>query len=349
MRPAAQVFFPLDDQLEVWDKHWSERVAKYAVWLSGLMEFEEAERVLNQIGQIPISDTSVWRRTERWGQRFQAEEAAQRAVATASPARGVPVPGEVRDLPERGVAMDGAKVHIRAEGWKELKVGCVFDIAMRPTVDQATGETLDLAHAVHNSYVAHLGGPEVFGERVWAEARGRQWTRARDSIALGDGAPWIWNLVQTHFFDSQQAVDWYHATEHLANAANLLKGEGTPAAQHWRKAQATLLFEGHAEQIAARLREAADAHPAVAEGLRREAGYFQDNQPRMQYQELREEGFPIGSGMVESGCKRFRARFNGSGMRWSRPGIQRLIPVRAAIMSRHFDPMWQTVYKSPRK
>ena len=173
----------------MWDKHWSEQVAKYAVWLSGLMEFEEAKRVLNRIGQIPISDTSVWRRAKKWGQRFQAEEAVQRALATASPARGEPVRGEPRDQPEMGVAMDGAQVHIRGEGWKELKVGCVFDIAVCPTVDKPTGETLDLAHAVRNSYVAHLGGPERFGELVWAEARQRGWTRARDSIAVGDGAP----------------------------------------------------------------------------------------------------------------------------------------------------------------
>jgi hypothetical protein len=79
------------------------------------------------------------------------------------------------------------------------------------------------------------------------------------------------------------------------------------------------------------LRAAARTKPAVAAELRREAGYFLDNQRRMQYQELREDGFPIGSGMVESGCKRFRARFNEAGMRWSRPGIKRLLPVRAAI------------------
>ena len=31
--------------------------------------------------------------------------------------------------------------------------------------------------------------------------------------------------------------------------------------------------------------------------------------------ELREEGYVIGSGMVESGVKRFKARFCGPGMR----------------------------------
>ena len=68
----------------------------------------------------------------------------------------------------------------------------------------------------------------------------------------------------------------------------------------------------------------------------------------MQYLEFREEGYPIGSGMVESGAKQFKARFTGPGMRWSRQGIERLIPVRSAIMSNQFDALWSHVYhKSP--
>jgi len=51
--------------------------------------------------------------------------------------------------------------------------------------------------------------------------------------------------------------------------------------------------------------------------------------------------------MVESGCKRFRKRFTGSGMRWSRHGIECLIPIRAAIMGRRFDEVWRLAYSSP--
>ena len=322
-------------------------MAKHAVWLSGLMEFEVAEETLARIGQIVMSDTSVWRRAKRWGEQFQAREAAQQATANALPSPSEIVAGEKRQAKDLGVAMDGAMVHILEEGWKELKVGCVFEIEVRPTREKATGDLVDLAHAVRNSYVAHLGGAEVFGKLVWAEARRRDWTQARDTIALGDGAPWVWNLTKEHFYDSRQGVDWYHATQHLANAANLLKGEGTAAAQHWLKEQKTPLFEGQAGQIAAQLRQAAQRKPRVADDLRREAGYFHDNQRRMQYQELREDGFPIGSGMVESGCKRFRARFHGAGMRWSRPGLERLLPVRAAIMSHRFDPLWRAIYQPP--
>ena len=223
-------------------------MAKHAVWLSGLMEFELAEETLARIGQMVMSDTSVWRRAKRWGEQFQAREAAQQATANALPSPSEIVAGEKRQAKDLGVAMDGAMVHILEEGWKELKVGCVFEIAVRPTREQVTGDWLDLAHAVHNSYVAHLGGAEVFGKLVWAEARRRDWTQARDTIALGDGAPWVWNLAKEHFYDSRQGVDWYHATQHLANAANLLQGEGTAAAQHWLKEHKTPLFEGRAEQ-----------------------------------------------------------------------------------------------------
>jgi len=43
----------------------------------------------------------------------------------------------------------------------------------------------------------------------------------------------------------------------------------------------------------------------------------------------------------------YKARFCGSGMRWSRPGAERLCPVRSAILSNRFDRMWNLAYNSP--
>jgi hypothetical protein len=346
--PAEQVFFPLDEQLRVVGTHWSEQVAKLAVWLGGLMPYEQAAEVLEKVGWIAMSGSSVWRRVEGWGKRFEAIEAGQRAKAMALPRRAEIVPGEAAEADKRmGVAMDGAMVHIRGEGWKELKTGCVFAVEVRPTLDKHTREMVEMAHAVRNSYVAHLGGPEILGELVWSEAWRRGWSRARDTQVVGDAAVWVWNQTEKHFYDSRQAVDWYHATEHLALAANLLKGEGTSAAHKWFKQRETSLYQGHAEQIGSELLQAATTHPSARDDLRREGNYFRNNQHRMQYLELREEGFVIGSGMVESGCKQFRARFCGAGMRWSRPGIERLIPIRAAIMSRRFDAHWHIAHSLP--
>ena len=243
--------------------------------------------------------------------------------------------------------MDGTMIHIREEGWKELKVGSVFDVEVRPTLDPQTGDMVELAHTVNNSYVAHLGGPRIFGQMVWAEAQRRGWEQAPESEVLGDGATWIWNLAAEHFYDSYQIVDWYHATEHLAAGARLLKGEGTPAAKRWFNAHETILFQGHAGWIAQVLTTAAQSQPAVAEELEKEAGYFRNNKRRMNYLEMRQEGWAIGSGMVESAAKQFKARFTGPGMRWSRDGAERLLPVRAAIMSGRFEKLWQKAYSLP--
>jgi len=42
-----------------------------------------------------------------------------------------------------GVSIDGGMVHIRDEGWKELKVGCMFEIEVRPTWDKKTKERVN--------------------------------------------------------------------------------------------------------------------------------------------------------------------------------------------------------------
>jgi hypothetical protein len=341
------VFSPLDRQLALTAARWSEQVAKLAVWLSGLVTFEQAAEILRRIGQVSISESSVWRQAQEWGEEFAAIEAAERVLANALPGRRDMLRRENQSQGRMGAAMDGSMIHIRDEGWKELKIGCVFEVERRPARDAETGDWEDLAHAVNNSYRAHLGGPELFGQLVWAEARRRNWERAIDTQVVGDGAAWIWNLTNDHFYDSHQVVDWFHATEHLAEAARLLKGEGTLAAKQWYNARKTTLFQGHAARIAQELSAAAEQLPNVAAELQTQAGYFRNHQRRMNYQELREEGWLIGSGMVESGAKQFKARFTGPGMRWSRSGAQKLLPVRAAIMSRRFDSFWLRAYNSP--
>ena len=153
--------------------------------------------------------------------------------------------------------------------------------------------------------------------------------------------------MSEHFNTSRQVVDWYHATEHLYTVAHLVHGEGTVEATRWVKAMEQPLYQGQTWQVTSAIKDLAQEHASLAEKLQTEAGYFENNQRRMQYLELREDGFPIGSGMVESGCKQFRARFAGAGMRWSRPGAENLIPIRAALLSDRFDEIWHDVYKSP--
>ena len=82
MNNAGSVFFPLDQQLELWDKHWSAGLAKEAVWLSGALDsFELAEEAFARLGHVKMSDSTIWRRAKKWGQQFQALEKQQQVAA----------------------------------------------------------------------------------------------------------------------------------------------------------------------------------------------------------------------------------------------------------------------------
>ena len=109
-----------------------------------------------------------------------------------------------------------------------------------------------------------------------------------------------------------------------------------------------MLFQGQAESIVDSVIDKMDAKTDLdTDQLAANNTYFRNNHKRMQYMEFREDGFLIGSGVVESGVKQFKARFTGSGMRWNRDGLQRLIPIRAAVLSQSFDVLWHSVFTPP--
>jgi hypothetical protein len=60
----------------------------------------------------------------------------------------------------------------------------------------------------------------------------------------------------------------------------------------------------------------------------------------MQYAEFREQGYPIGSGTVESAVKQFKARLTGPGMRWNRPNAETMFVIRGAVLAADFDDLW---------
>ena len=341
--------FPLDRQLDVKERNWSESIIREAAWLSGISgSYEQVEEVLIRIGKINMDDSTLWRHVQKRGEILREAEEKRKEKAMALPQIGErprqPSPGADR----MGVGIDGAMVNIRDEGWKEFKVGAVYEIAERPVRDPITGEWTNIAGAVNNSYVAHLGDAQGFGPLIWSAAQSRGWEDARDTQTIGDGAHWIWNLADEYFPLSIRTVDWYHGSEYLHDAARFLFPASASATTRWFNRAETMLFQRQARSIADAISDKVDAKPSLAtDELSAAVTYFHNNHQRMQYMEFREDGFPIGSGMVESAAKQFKARFTGPGMRWSRPGLQRLIPIRAAALSHAFDDLWNSVFSSP--
>lgn len=348
MRTARGGFFPLDEDLGLASGAWSSEVTRLAVWLAGQVSFEQASQILSQVGQMGISASSIWRRVKQWGEQLLEYEERACAQANAVAERDVPQRGEARHDQRMGVSVDGWMVHIRGEGWKEVKTGAVFCVEQEKVTHKQTGEEVERAVAQQCTYIAHLGGPEEFGARLWTEASQRKVPGAYEKVWVSDGAAWIWGLCQDYFPEAEQMVDWYHALAHLHTAASLLHGEGTDTARRWVEGMKTTLFQGHAARIADLLHKLASQFRAERDDrLKTEATFFRNNQRRMRYLEYREDGWPIGSGTIESGCKQFQTRLKGPGMRWSRPGAQRMLALRSVILSLRFDQFWAALQNSP--
>lgn len=294
------------------------------------MTYEQASEVVERIGNLPTPSSSIWRLSQRYGQRMQEQVEHQSGLVSVE---RVVLPACKQDHDQRkGISMDGGMVHIREEGWKELKVGMVFDIEMRLEFDQRAKEWAEIAHGVNMDYTAVLGKPDEFASALWAVAVNHNVPEAAESSVTADGAAWIWNLSTDLFPDSEQIIDWYHACQHLAAAAHALHPDDENAADRWYNKRKDDLFQGDIHCI---------TRPLDGAQLSDHSNYFHNHQRRMQYHKFRDEGYPIGSGTAESGIKQFKHRLSGPGMRWSREGAERMIILRSSVLSKTFDELWQ--------
>jgi hypothetical protein len=139
-----------------------------------------------------------------------------------------------------------------------------------------------------------------------------------------------------------QIVDFYHALEHAGQVLVALLGskdhpDYQPRLRRWAK---QLLKDQVEKLIAQARRECADQ--ARAEAVEKELGYFVNNVERMQYGTFRRQGFFIGSGVVEAGCKTvIGARCKQSGMFWGEPGAENILALRCIHASRRLDDFWK--------
>lgn len=302
------------------------------VWLSGLLPYNQCEQVMERIGERYVSDSSIWRQTQRYGERMEAEVEHQRQQVSVE---RIQFPDARHDHDQRkALSMDGGMVNIRHEGWRELKVGAVFDVEKRLERNPQTQELDEMAHGVNVNYTAVVGSKDAFKPALWALAVQHNLPTARNRSVVADGALWIWDVAEDVCPDGTQVVDWFHAVEHLSEVAHALYPDDkhTHNRIRWLKTHKDHLYMGRIHEIIAALhrRERADL-----------ARYFERHQRRMHYLEFRENVLPIGSGTVESGVKQYKQRLCATGMRWNYDCAQRMLVIRSASLSVTFDELWQ--------
>ncbi len=140
-------------------------------------------------------------------------------------------------------------------------------------------------------------------------------------------------------------VDFYHATEYLAQLAQVLFDDPR-ASQAWQRRMRRCLK--HEPNAIFRIQHSAAKHHSELrltekeeETYRKAYQYFNNQKEHMDYQTYRRLGLPIGSGITEAACKTvFTQRFKESGMSWGIEGGGVILTLRLATMSQ----VWETVY-----
>lgn len=291
-------------------------------WLSGLVPFTQVQQILCDVGQLHLGRTSIWEQVQSHGERLQTYVEGEQSSMSVERTRWDSQQYEPKMT--RCISMDGGMVCLREEGWKEMKVGLVSDFEMQWEKDEAGVKLKNM------DYCALIGTVKTFDKALWALAVKHHVPYAGQLVVVADGAQWIWRLVADLFPVCTQIVDYYHAKQQLAKAIHAIYPEDEAQAHTCLKQMSDTLFRSEIFKIIAELN--AHGHPAT---------YFVKQQRRMQYQQFRADGFPIGSGGIESAIKQFKQRLTGPGMRWSRQGASRMITIRSAILSGSFPDLWR--------
>ncbi len=242
---------------------------------------------------------------------------------------GVPVI-KVETVNRRGKAGEQAKT-------REAKLGCIFtqtgvDKDGRPQRDEES-----------TTYVGAIETAEEFGKRIYGEAKRRGIESAKEVCVIGDGAPWIWNIADEHFYGAIQIVDLYHAREHYWNIAKVFFASKGKKLKDWTEIRRKELDSGNVEAVIKAIKKLKPSTEYEKELCEKESGYFEKNKERMRYDDFRRRSFFVGSGVLEAGCRTvIGQRLKQSGMHWSVKGANSIIALRCCFLSNRWEDFWES-------
>jgi Uncharacterised protein family (UPF0236) len=302
--------------------------------------YQKAENHLRETGGIDVSARQIQRLVQPVG--AAAQNWQQREAQKPEPgSQAVPImylSGDASGVPMRKEELEGRRGK-QPDGSAKTRMaylGCVF------TQHKRDEEGHPIRDHESTTYVSSFGSIDEFGPLLRQEAIRRGLPLAMQVILLIDGAAALANMGRDCFGAAIQIVDFYHALEHAGKVLLALLGSKEhPDYKRRLRLWAKQLLKDQVEKLIAQMRLECAGKPQ-AEAVEKQLGYFVNNVARMQYGSFRRQGFFIGSGVVEAGCKTIiGSRCKQSGMFWGEPGAENILALRCIHASRRLDQFWK--------
>jgi hypothetical protein len=348
---------PLDKELGLASNQKSDTgLQQVACLLAIFVPYETAAMLLKQLTGADVCGQAIWEWVQSVGQEMMKSLAAELEALVAG------------ELPETEaisaeiaaqtllIGADGVMVPFRpqaktAEGrtkWREVKVAILARLGQ---VRTRAGKLMPRLH--RHRVVAVLGNIDDLSERMWLEGLKQGLKQAPQVVWLSDGARGFWRLFDERFQPYALGVlDFYHAVQNMWAGVKVWLDGRTTRCQDWFTEARHRLRHGQADDVLDDIKAAA-ALPGLPksaqQSLTKLYHYLDKHRDHIQYDKLKEMGFPIGSGLVESTCKwLIQQRFKGVGMRWSEDGFNHLLHLRLAWVNGLFDSFFPASTPSPK-
>ena len=331
-KTCGQGSFPWDETLRTNEQRLTP-AAREVTCLTGIHESfgKAADRMLGKLTGLRLSESTVERTTETAGATLKAQRERGQLFGDAKPyawnrdAEGKTCAYVSLDL--TGILMQGeggAKVDGRM-----VTVAMIYNPQPRTLEDEALSKPCDGVR-----YFAGLYDLEELGLQMRRQAGQVGMNDAQRWIALTDGGAGLERFIDVNFPRAEKILDFHHAAEHLSNFAKRYRpgAASGPLLTAWCH---SLKHAGgkHVIRMLERLprKKMTDE---VAADYDRLLNYMRSNEHRMDYPSYLKRGWQIGSGAIESACKRVvNQRLCMGGMRWGEEGSDAVAYLRALYQS----------------
>jgi len=283
--------------------------------------FAEGARQLRELSGLQVSRETVRTKTLDVARQLHHQQRSGRML-------GEQAPLGLQQTDRVYVTLDGTSVNTVEDGWREMKLGAIYDQSKQ-----------------RKHYVASLARCGDFGRMLRRHAgRVGVWD-AGEKIAAGDGAGWIWRQIAVNFPSvDHEVLDYYHLAENIHKAAWTLYGDGSRRGRRWAGHKLKLVSR-HGGQALIRWVDRTlkrQRSRTTRQALNNLLAYLKKHARRMQYPQLHAAGIDIGTGPLESACKNvIGQRLKGRGMRWKLCNVEVMARLRALLASTNaWDAFW---------
>jgi hypothetical protein len=339
-RACAAGSVPLDAWAGVGDRSLTAGARRMLTLAGTSWSFDRASAHLAEFCHVAVSDDTIERVCQEEGKRagrWMAE--SDDPVAAFAKARG-----------HAEFGADGVTVNT-VGGWREMRLSTL-----------ARREPTSPCRPEHWGERA-LNGPTVrFSTCAIADADhvGAGWGRLGKRMKLADepvvnvqadGAKWVWEQAAKRLpkHNGNWCVDVYHVGQHLHRCGRELLGEGRDA-RAWADERLMVALGRNGPALIAQIESeaaaaaAASSTPARGKPLDDLLTFLRPNRDRMWYRDRLAAGEPIGSGMIEGGCKNtIAARLKLNNARWRIRRAERIGTLRCLDAS----DLWANYWASP--